>query len=205
MKIAVRQVGDLQTNCYIVWDENTGNAAVIDPGDDGVYLADLLKQHKLKLCYILLTHGHYDHVGGVADLKQAAATNPKIYMSRKDLGLKPVFHEPVSLEAESVTDWKEGDQVVLDSITFHVMETPGHTPGSVCLIADDVIFSGDTLFQGSCGRTDFPGGSWKEMCASLGRLAALEGDYTVLSGHTGATTLERERKTNPFMASAVEE
>ena len=134
---------------------------------------------------------------------ETCGTEPKVYMSHKDLELEAVFHENVALYPEMVTDWKDGDTVTMDSITFRVLETPGHTPGSVCLIAGDVIFSGDTLFQGSCGRTDFPGGSWTEMCASLRRLYELRGDYTVLSGHTGSTTLERERKTNMFMQSAL--
>ncbi len=203
MKIEAHQVGDLMTNCYIVWDENTKNAAVIDPGDDGAYLADCLKKKGLTLRYILLTHGHYDHTSGVNDLRQSCGADPTIYLSEKDLGLKPVFHEPVTLDPGAITNWEDGDTVVLDSITFRVLSTPGHTPGSVCLIAGDVIFSGDTLFQGSCGRTDFPGGSWTEMCASLRRLYALDGDYTVLSGHTGSTTLDRERKTNPYMQSAL--
>ena len=124
-------------------------------------------------------------------------------MSHKDLHLEAVFHEAVSLDPADVIDWADGDTVTMDSITFRVLTTPGHTPGSVCLIADDVIFSGDTLFQGSCGRTDFPGGSWSNMCASLRRLYELKGNYTVLSGHTGSTTLERERKTNMFMQSAL--
>lgn len=84
-----------------------------------------------------------------------------------------------------------------------MLSTPGHTPGSVCLVCGDVIFSGDTLFQGSCGRTDFPGGSWEQMAQSLKRLYDLPGNYTVFSGHTGSTTLERERKTNVFMQSAL--
>ncbi len=203
MKIEVQQVGELMTNCYIVWDENTGNAAVIDPGDDGAYLADCLKKNNLTLQYILLTHGHYDHTGGVAELRQTCGTEPVIYMSEKDLGLRPVFGEPAVLEPQWITDWKEGDTVVMDSVTFQVLETPGHTPGSVCLVCDDVIFSGDTLFQGSCGRTDFPGGSWDQMAASLKRLYELPGDYLVLSGHTGSTRLDRERKTNMFMRSAL--
>ena len=203
MKINVQQVGELMTNCYIVWDENTMNAAIIDPGDDGAYLADCLRKLHLHLRYILLTHGHYDHIGGVAELREVLGTEPKIYMSEKDLGLRPVFGQPAKLDPAWVTNWQEGDEVQLDSITFTVLETPGHTPGSVCLIAGDVIFSGDTLFQGSCGRTDFPGGSWKEMEASLRRLYELPGDYTVFSGHTGSTTLERERKTNMFMRSAI--
>ncbi|MBQ9269824.1 MAG: MBL fold metallo-hydrolase [Oscillospiraceae bacterium] len=203
MKIEAQQVGELMTNCYIVWDENTKNAAVIDPGDDGAYLSDCLRKKGLNLCYILLTHGHYDHIGGVKELTQTCGSTPEIYMSEKDLHLKPLFHEPVSLDPAEVTDWKEGDTVTMDSITFRVMETPGHTPGSVCLICGDVIFSGDTLFQGSCGRTDFPGGSWAEMEQSLKRLYELPGDYLVLSGHTGSTSLDRERKTNMFMRSAI--
>lgn len=203
MKIEVQQVGQLMTNCYIVWDEHTKNAAVIDPGDDGAYLADCLKKNGLTLQYILLTHGHFDHIGGVYELKETCGADPKIYMSHKDLHLEAVFHEAVSLDPADVIDWADGDTVTMDSITFRVLTTPGHTPGSVCLIADDVIFSGDTLFQGSCGRTDFPGGNWRDMCASLRRLYELKGNYTVLSGHTGSTTLERERKTNMFMQSAL--
>ncbi len=204
MKIEAVQVGELQTNCYIVWDENTKNAAVIDPGDDGAFLADRLKKHGLTLQYILLTHGHFDHIGGVEELREICGGSPKIYLSGKDLGLEAVFHETITLDPKTVTDWKEGDMVSMDSITFRVMETPGHTPGSVCLLCGDILFSGDTLFQGSCGRTDFPGGSWTQMSQSLKRLYELPGDYTVLSGHTGSTTLERERKTNSFMLSAVQ-
>ena len=203
MKIEVQQVGELMTNCYMVWDENTNSAAVIDPGDDGAYLADCLKKKELTLKYILLTHGHYDHTSGVAELRETCGTESVIYMSEKDLGLRPVFGEPAVLEPQWITNWKEGDTVVMDSVTFRVMETPGHTPGSVCLLCGDVIFSGDTLFQGSCGRTDFPGGSWDQMAASLKRLYELDGDYLVLSGHTGSTTLDRERKTNMFMRSAL--
>ena len=203
MKIEVQQVGDLMTNCYIVWDENTNHAAVIDPGDDGAFLADCLKKKHLTLQYILLTHGHFDHIGGVEELTETCGTAPKIYMSHKDLNLEAVFHETIALDPNTVTDWAEGDTVTMDSITFRVLETPGHTPGSVCLIAEDVMFSGDTLFQGSCGRTDFPGGSWGQMSASLKRLYELPGNYTVLSGHTGSTTLDRERKTNVYMRSSL--
>ncbi|MDD6023467.1 MAG: MBL fold metallo-hydrolase [Oscillospiraceae bacterium] len=203
MKIEVQQVGELMTNCYIVWDEDTKNAAVVDPGDDGAYLADCLRKKGLSLQLILLTHGHYDHIGGVAELLETCGTSPKVYISEADMSLKPLFHEPVTLDRDKVTFWKEGDTVTMDSLSFHVLSTPGHTPGSVCLICGNVLFSGDTLFQGSCGRTDFPGGSWPQMAASLKRLYELEGDYQVLSGHTGSTTLERERKTNMFMEAAL--
>lgn len=203
MKIEVQQVGQLMTNCYIVWDENTKNAAVIDPGDDGAFLADCLRRKGLTLRYILLTHGHFDHIGGVEELLETCGTDPRVYISEVDMGLPSVFGENAQLDPKKVTFWKEGDTVTLDSITFKVISTPGHTPGSVCLIAEDVIFSGDTLFQGSCGRTDFPGGSWTQMAASLRRLYNLPGDYAVLSGHTGSSTLARERKTNMFMQSAL--
>ena len=203
MKIKAFQVGELMTNCYLVWDENTKNAAIVDPGDDGAWLYDNLQKEGLTLRHILLTHGHFDHTSGVAELREKCPVKPEIHMSRKDLGLRPVFGEPAVLEPYWITDWREGDTVVLDSITFRVLETPGHTPGSVCLLAEDVLFSGDTLFQGSCGRTDFPGGSWEQMAASLRRLYELPGDYTVLSGHTGSTTLQRERQTNIYMRSAL--
>ena len=199
MKIEVQQVGQLMTNCYIVWDENTKNAAVIDPGDDGAYLSDRLRKNGLTLQFILLTHGHFDHITGVPELMETCGTEPKVYMSHKDLELEAVFHENVALDPEMVTDWKDGDTVTMDSITFRVLETPGHTPGSVCLIAGDVIFSGDTLFAGSCGRTDLPGGSDAAMRASLRRLAGLPTDYRVYPGHGMDTTLAEEKRYNPYL------
>ena len=199
MKIAVMQLGSYGTNCYIVWDENTKNAAVIDPGDEAPSVLQTLQKEGLHLQMILLTHAHFDHVGAVDAIQ--AATGCKIYLHKADLTLPP---EMTGTTPHPTDFYDEGDTVTLDSIVFRVLHTPGHTPGSVCLIADDVMFSGDTLFAGSCGRTDFPGSSWMQMESSLRKLHDLSGDYTVLPGHMGSSTLERERKTNFFMMQALQ-
>ncbi len=199
MKIAMMQLGSYGTNCYIVWDENTKNAAVIDPGDEAPSVLQTLQKEGLHLQMILLTHAHFDHIGAVDAIQ--AATGCKVYLHKADLTLPP---EMTGTTPHPTDFYDEGDTVTLDSIVFRVLHTPGHTPGSVCLIADDVMFSGDTLFAGSCGRTDFPGSSWMQMESSLRKLHDLPGDYTVLPGHMGSSTLERERKTNFFMMQALQ-
>lgn len=204
MKIYVMQVGELATNCYIVWDEQTSQAAVIDPGDRGSAIAAWMDERGLKLEAILLTHTHFDHIGGLRALRQAVPS-AQIWVCREEFGYDNSMSEGLLDESWEYHYYDEGDSVSVGALTFRVLRTPGHTPGSVCLLCGDVLFAGDTLFQGSCGRTDFPGGSWAQMSASLRRLHGLPGDYTVLSGHTGSTTLERERKTNMFMLQAVQD
>lgn len=186
-------LGSYQTNCYLCWDEATHGCAVIDPGYDAERILRALQAQDLRPKTILLTHGHFDHVGAVRPLQEALRV--PVYLSEKELSL------PESLTAGPLfyTDgYGEGDTVVVDGLTFRVIETPGHTKGSVCLLCGDLIFSGDTLFAGSCGRTDL-GGSWEDMAASLARLAALPGDYTVLPGHGPTSTLSEERRYNPYM------
>lgn len=198
MKITVFQLGTLQTNCYIAEDTQTKTCALIDPGASGEYLADWLDGNGLQPRCVLLTHGHYDHVGGVAALREHYRDLP-VYVHPAETAMPRELHAGLQW-----TDlYEEGDVVTMDSIAFRVLHTPGHTPGSVCLLAENVLFSGDTLFAGCCGRTDFPGGSWKDMVRSLTRLAGLPGDYRVLPGHDTETTLERERKTNPYLKEAV--
>ncbi len=203
MKISALQVGELATNCYIIWDENTNNAAIVDPGDSGKYLLHWLAERGLSLQMILLTHAHFDHVGGVREI---LAGNPvPIYICKDEFSYNNSMSQGMLDDDWDYRYVDEGDEIALDAITFRVLRTPGHTPGSVVYLCCDVMFAGDTLFQGSCGRTDFPGGSWQKMNESLCRLYHLDGDYTVLSGHTGSTTLERERKTNFFMLQAVQD
>ena len=198
MKLYSFPLGPLETNCYVVADEATGRCAIVDPGDDGAAVAQWLAQQQLTPAYLFLTHGHYDHVGGIADLRAEYPDLP-VYVHTADTALPPQLSRGLSW----THTYDEGDTISMDSIAFHVLSTPGHTPGSVCLVAGNLLLSGDTLFAGSCGRTDFPGGSWQQMLASLKKLAQLEGDYTVLPGHGGATTLQTERDTNPYMKEAL--
>ena len=154
----------------------------------------------MEIKLILLTHAHYDHTTGVAELHKALPDVP-VYLHPNDaarLGT-PVF-PPLGMEP---TPYKDGDVVRVGGIDVQVLHTPGHTPGGVCLMAGDVLFTGDTLFQGSMGRTDLPGGSYEQIMASLARLARLPGDFQVLPGHMGMSTLEAERKSNYYMQEAM--
>ena len=198
MQITVFQLGQLGANCYIVADEKAGSCAVVDPGGQGSELAAWLRERNLTPRYVLLTHGHFDHVGGVKKLAEAFPGLP-VYLHPDDTKLTPELSQGLWW-----TDfYEDGDELQMDGIVFRVFHTPGHTPGSVCLQAGDVLLTGDTLFAGSCGRTDFPGGSWEQLMNSFARLAKLPGNYSVLSGHGGASELERDRAHNPYMKEAM--
>ena len=194
MNIKTLPLGAYQTNCYMVWADTADTCVVIDPGfEPDTVLLEAKRQGKT-IEAILLTHGHFDHVGAVRDI--AAETDCKVYLCENDLAM------PTQLTAGPLyyTDlYGEGDVLKLAGLSIKVLHTPGHTPGSVCLQCEDCIFSGDTLFWGSCGRTDLPGGSWSTIQKSLKRLAGLSGDFKVYPGHGDSTTLSFERKYNPYM------
>ena len=187
-------LGAYQTNCYIIHDQHAAGCCVIDPGYDPETILAALEAQGLTLEAILLTHGHFDHVGAVREL--AADTGCQVYVCAEDLALPqqltagPLYHTQT---------YAEGSRLHLAGLDITVLHTPGHTPGSVCLQVEDALFSGDTLFAGSCGRTDLPGGSWDAMTRSLARLAALESNYWVLPGHGESTSLSEETKYNPYM------
>ena len=194
MEITVLTLGGYMTNCYILRQEASSKCLIIDPGYEAGRILSVLQQKQLEPEAILLTHGHFDHVGAVQDL--AAETDCDVYIAEADLSLPPMItngklYYPHTYPASGTLN--------LAGLAIRVLPTPGHTPGSVCLLVEDTMFSGDTLFQGSCGRTDLPGGSWEQIAASLKTLAALPGDYRVLPGHGGETTLDRERQSNPYL------
>ena len=187
-------LGAYQTNCYILHQEDSSSCVVIDPGYTPEVILDFLAGKGLTLEAILLTHGHFDHVGAVRDL--AAETGCRVWLNPDDLSMPPKLTAGPLYYTDT---YSEGDTISPAGISFQVLSTPGHTPGSVCLIAEDFLFSGDTLFAGSCGRTDLPGGSTRAIRESLRRLAALPQDYSVHPGHGESTTLAWEKQYNPYM------
>ena len=193
MKIYTLPLGQLETNCYLVADED-GNTAVIDPAAAPERILQTARDSGLTIQAILLTHGHFDHVGAVAGLTQALRC--PVWMHESELTLPEYLTDGPLYYTDG---YGEGDTVTAGKLNFSVLHTPGHTPGSVCLRCGDALFSGDTLFAGSCGRTDFSGGSGSEMCRSLRRLAQLPGDLAVYPGHGEATTLAREKRENPYL------
>lgn len=204
MKIKMLCVGSIGTNCYILEDTKHHLAAVVDPGGDPERIKKVLDDEGLELEYILLTHGHYDHLDGMLDLVGLLGRSPAIYLDRKDAEswLDRRLY-PLAGKVTGYCCYNDGDTLRMGDITIRVLATPGHSAGSVTLMAEDVLFVGDTLFAGSCGRTDLQGGSYKELMKSLRRLGRLEGDYQVCPGHMGLTTLEEERKTNPYLREAM--
>ena len=193
LKIHTLTLGMYQTNTYIIHEENSKSCCVIDPGYQANTVLEELEQLGLTLDAILLTHGHFDHVGAVKDL--AADTDCRVFLCPADTQLPPMFTAGPLYYTDSYT---EGTVLNIAGLYIRVLHTPGHTPGSVCLMVDDALFSGDTLFAGSCGRTDI-GGDWATIQKSLKRLANIEADFKVFPGHGGSTTLADEKRYNPYM------
>ena len=207
MLIKTITVGAYETNCYVVADEKSLECAVIDPGSDASTILDYLEETHLRCRFVMLTHGHFDHTGAVNDV--LAETDALLMMHKADVGVSVGGDYYRFVPPAGTKFYAEGDVVCVGGLSFTVMETPGHTPGSVSLLCsakdggETVLFTGDTLFRDSCGRTDFPGSSTDDILRSLKRLAELPGDGEVYPGHGFSTSLGRERQFNYFMAAAV--
>ena len=193
LKIHTLPLGAYQTNTYIIHDDASGTCCVIDPGYEAHTILSKVSALGLTVEAILLTHGHFDHVGAVKDI--AAETDCRVFLCAEDTQLPPMFTAGKLYYTDTYT---EGSALNLAGLSIRVLHTPGHTPGSVCLLTENALFSGDTLFAGSCGRTDI-GGSWPAIQKSLARLASMEADFTVFPGHGESTTLAQEKKYNPYM------
>lgn len=202
MKIQALQVGSIGTNCYILCDEAAKVCAVIDPGAEPELILSAAEKLDCTVDKILLTHGHYDHTTAVPELHQALP-QAEIYIHKADANGAGSRLFPLAGQIPDLKFYDEGDALTLGELTIQVLHTPGHSKGSVTLKVGDVLFCGDTLFAGSCGRTDLAGGSYDEIMASLKKLGELPGDCHVCPGHDVTSTLERERRSNPFLREAM--
>lgn len=208
--LKIFHTGMIETNTYLITDTDTKEMAIVDPASFREDIAEEIEENgSLKL--ILLTHGHYDHIGGVSDFMNRFP-DAKVYICEKDeicltddnfnLSSKMFNRKFPHFSANLI---KEGDTLTLGNTEITFIETPGHTSGSGCFIFDDTIISGDTLFAESCGRTDFPNSSPKDMLKSLIRLSQIEGEYKVYPGHGPSSTLSHEKKYNPYMNTNYED
>ena len=200
MLIKTLTVGQLEENCYVVINEKTLECVVIDPGDESNTILDYLEDNKLICRAVMLTHGHFDHVGAADAV--AEETGATIYMnSRDDTGGKS-FHLPYRLPQGGIS-YDDGDLIDEAGLRFEIIATPGHTPGGVTIRCERALFTGDTLFRGSCGRVDLDGSDPMAEMLSLKRLCSLEGDFEVYPGHMDSSTLERERMFNYYCREAM--
>ena len=198
MQIKTLPVGMLGTNCYIISDEEK-NCAVIDPGAAPQKIIGTIEDEGLRVGVILLTHAHFDHTGALKALHEQYPDVP-IYIHRLDSDNE---HNMSHGNLIFTHTYGEGSVISVGSVRVDVLHTPGHTPGSVCLLAEDALFAGDTLFLGACGRTDFEGGSMMDMLQSLRRLSELSETLRVFPGHGDATTIAAERRYNPYLQEAM--
>ena len=200
-------VGPLQCNCSIFGDETSREAIVIDPGDQIEDILSVLERHQLKVKAIVITHAHIDHIGGAAKLK--AATSAPVYMNANDQELYDHMEVQASWlgmlapeQTEIDSRAREGDAITVGQTQFHILETPGHTQGSISLWipAENKLIAGDTLFRDSIGRTDLPGGDGRQILQSIHtKLMALPEQAVVIAGHGPSTTIGREKARNPFL------
>ena len=204
MMIRTLSVGSMQANCYILGCEETGAAVVIDPGDEGARIISVINENELHLMLIVNTHGHIDHIVANRDLKEETSAPLCIHSADADMLVNPQKNLSFFI-GESVTSPEpdrllaDGDTLEAGTLRLKVMHTPGHSQGSICLLGDGHIFTGDLLFAGGIGRYDFPGSSYTDLMDSLRKVIALDKALVVYPGHGPATTIGDEQRTNPFL------
>lgn len=197
-------VGPLQVNCFVISDEKTGESMVIDPGDEPDRIIDVIKGNGLKVKYIICTHAHFDHVGGITELKDETDAKIVIHQEERELynsAMDQAAFWGYELAPLPEPDMfvKEGDKIEIGHLSFEVFHSPGHSPGGICLYGEGVVFTGDTLFAGSVGRTDFYGGDISKLKKSFLRLMSLPPDTKVFCGHGPLSTIRQEKASNFFM------
>ena len=202
MKIKILPLGDIGVNCYLLTTEKS--AVVIDPGFYSKNVEEFLNSNTNKECMILLTHCHFDHIGGAEQLRENTKVKIAIgeleneFLSNNSINLSSLFGQPLNPFSADVL-LKDNEVLTVGDINFNVIYTPGHTSGSVSYLADNVLFSGDTLFNQSIGRTDFPTGDFSVLSASIKKLYELDGEITVFPGHGDVTKISFEKMHNPFV------
>ncbi len=205
MKIIAMEVGYIATNCYLVINEETHHGVIVDPGGDAERIMGVAEKENVKVDAIFLTHGHGDHIMALSEVKERTGATVYISAEDADMLLDPVRNLTAFIGGKAGTTkadkfFNDGDEVEEAGIKFKIMATPGHTPGGICIMTGDVVFCGDTVFAESIGRTDFPGGSYKQLLKSIkDKILTLNDDVKLLPGHGPATTVGWERRRNPFL------
>lgn len=197
-------VGPLEANCFLIGEEDSRKAMLIDPGDEPDRIMDRVRADNLSLEYIVCTHAHFDHVGAVPDIK--GETGAKIIIHRDELEIYQGARDMAAFWGYDIDPLpepdllvEEGEEIRLGALSFRVLHTPGHSPGGICLFGEGVVVTGDTLFAGAVGRTDFHGGDLNKLKESFQRLLSLPPETEVLAGHGPNSTIGRERSENFFM------
>lgn len=205
IKVIIMPVGPIQGNCYLVYDEETRECMVIDPGAEGTRIVSEIEKNDLRIKYIVNTHGHSDHISANQEVKEATGAELLIHEGDAPMLMDGAKNLSVFI-GKSINKpapdrlLKEGDELEVGTAKFKVLHTPGHTRGGICLVGENICFSGDTLFQFSIGRTDLPGGSFQQIVESIKtKLLALDDEVIVFPGHGPHTTIGKERVANPFL------
>jgi glyoxylase-like metal-dependent hydrolase (beta-lactamase superfamily II) len=196
-------IGQLENNCFIIGDEKSKECLIIDPGDEPDRILDFIRKNHFEIKYIICTHGHFDHIGAVSEIKKE--TGGSVVIHREDLELYMRTKDQAALwgfelDPQPAPDAfvSEGDTIAIGDLKFEVLYTPGHSPGGICLYGEGILITGDTLFAGSVGRTDFPGGDLQALKKSFKRLMSLPDDVRVLPGHGPESTIGKEKTNNFF-------